>query len=76
MYGIRSSIPIINPPQAAIIAIGEIYPEPVLDNDEFSIKSFMEMTLSCDHRIINGERAAVFLKDLKEKMENPLNIFI
>ncbi len=70
MFGIRSSIPIINPPQAAIIAIGEIYNEPIMVNGEITLRSFMEMTLSCDHRIIDGNRAALFLKSLKERIEN------
>jgi len=76
MYGIRSSVPIINPPQSVIIVIGEICSGPVVGEDEYFIRSFMEMTLSSDHRIINGDKAAKFLKDLKENMENPLSIFI
>lgn len=76
MYGIRSSVLTTNPPQSAIIAIGEIYSGPVVGEDEYFIRSFMKMTLSWDHRIINGDKAAKFLKDLKEKMENPLSIFI
>lgn len=76
MYGIRSSIPIINPPQAAIIAIGEIYDEPTMVNGEIALRSFMEMTLSCDHRIIDGAKSSLFLKSLKGRIENPLELII
>ncbi len=76
MLGIRSSVPIINPPQAAIIAIGEIYDEPTVVDEEMSVKSFMEMTLSCDHRIIDGEKSSLFLKSLKKRIENPLELII
>ena len=76
MYGIRSSTPIINPPQAAIIAIGEIYNEPTMVNGEIALRSFMEMTLSCDHRIIDGDKSSLFLKSLKGRIENPLELII
>ncbi len=76
MLGIRSSIPIINPPQAAIIAIGEMYDEPTMVNGEIALRSFMEMTLSCDHRIIDGDKSSLFLKSLKGRIENPLELII
>jgi len=76
MLGIRSSVPIINPPQAGIIAIGEIYNEPSLVSGEVVLRYFMEITLSCDHRIINGNRAALFLKSLKRGIENPLELIV
>jgi len=76
MYGIRSSTPIINPPQSSIVAIGEIYSEPAILENEISIGSFLEITLASDHRVIDGEIAALFLKSLKEKIENPLNLIV
>jgi len=54
MYGIRSFSPIINPPQAAILAVGEIYMEPAVIDGKIKPESFMNLTVSCDHRIIDG----------------------
>ncbi|GAG56199.1 unnamed protein product, partial [marine sediment metagenome] len=54
MYGIRSFSPIINPPQAAILAVGEIYTEPAIVNGKIKPESFIDLSVSCDHRIIDG----------------------
>lgn len=71
MYGIRSFSPIINPPQAAILAVGEIYTEPAVIDGKIRPESFMDLTVSCDHRIIDGITGAKFLRDLVEFIENP-----
>ena len=71
MYGIRSFSPIINPPQAAILAVGEIYTEPAVIDGKIRPESFMNLTVSCDHRIIDGTMGAKFLRELVEFIENP-----
>ncbi len=72
-FGIQEFTAIINPPGSAILAIGEIRKEPVVgDNDQILIQSNMAMTLSCDHRVVDGAVGAAFLKELKEMLENPI----
>ncbi len=71
MYGVRSFSPIINPPQAAILAVGEIYAEPAVINEEIKQGFFINLSVSCDHRIIDGKTGAQFLKELVELLENP-----
>ncbi len=71
MYRIRSASPIINPPQAAILFVGEIYEEPAVMNGEVIIRSCMELSLACDHRIIDGAAGARFLQHLVELIEEP-----
>ena len=72
-YGIHDFTAIINPPGSAILAAGQIKKEPVIDeNDNISAQSNMVLTLSCDHRVIDGAVGALFMKDLKDMMENPI----
>ncbi|MBC7334562.1 MAG: 2-oxo acid dehydrogenase subunit E2, partial [Actinobacteria bacterium] len=71
MFGVRSFSAIINPPQAAILAVGEIYEAPAVVESKIEIKSFMELSLSCDHRIIDGAVGAKFLRRIIELIENP-----
>jgi pyruvate dehydrogenase E2 component (dihydrolipoamide acetyltransferase) len=74
MYGIRSFSPIINPPQAAILAVGEIYNEPAVVDGKIKPESFMNLSLSCDHRIIDGAIGAKFLRRIAELIENPAEL--
>jgi pyruvate dehydrogenase E2 component (dihydrolipoamide acetyltransferase) len=72
-FGIQEFTAIINPPGSAILAVGEIRKEPVVgENDELFIHSMMTLTLSCDHRVIDGAIGAAFLKTLKEMLEEPI----
>jgi pyruvate dehydrogenase E2 component (dihydrolipoamide acetyltransferase) len=71
MFGIRNFSAIINPPQAAILAVGEIYQEPAVVDGKIEIRSFMDISVSGDHRIIDGAKGAVFLKYIVELIENP-----
>lgn len=72
-FGIEEFTAIINPPGAAILAIGMIKKEPVVaPNGELVVQSNMKVSLSCDHRVIDGAIGAKFLSDLKGMMENPL----
>jgi pyruvate dehydrogenase E2 component (dihydrolipoamide acetyltransferase) len=72
VWGVRSFTAIINPPASAILAVGEIFKEPVVDEDEkIAIMSRMIFTLSSDHRVIDGAEAAAFAADLRGIMEDP-----
>jgi pyruvate dehydrogenase E2 component (dihydrolipoamide acetyltransferase) len=72
-YGIREFTAIINPPGSAILAVGQAVKEPVVgEDDNISIRSNMALTLSCDHRVIDGAVGALFLNELKEMIEDPI----
>jgi pyruvate dehydrogenase E2 component (dihydrolipoamide acetyltransferase) len=72
-FGVEQFSAIINPPNAAILAIGATQHEVVPDiNDQIVTKPLMHMTLSADHRVVDGALAAYFLADLKEALEKPL----
>jgi pyruvate dehydrogenase E2 component (dihydrolipoamide acetyltransferase) len=72
MYGIQSFVAVINPPQAAILAVGAMAPTPVVRDGEVVVRSIMPLTLACDHRILYGADAAEFLGRIRERLENPL----
>lgn len=76
MYGTTSILPVINPPQAAILGVGGIRPVPKIENGELVEGSEMTLTLAADHRAVNGEDGALFLKTLKELLENPSVLLI
>jgi len=72
-FGIEEFTAIINPPGSAILAVGSIMKQQVFgDDDHPEIQSMMKMTLSCDHRVIDGAVGAHFLRDLKNSLENPI----
>lgn len=72
MYGIDSFTPIINPPESAILGVNRIYKEPAVVGDSICIRQVMMLSLSFDHRLIDGATAAKFLMDLKRILENPV----
>src|SRR4051812_12971626 len=74
MYGIRRFVAVINPPQAAILAVGELSPRPVARDGEIVVRNTLELTLSCDHRILYGAEAAEFLAKIREYLEAPLRL--
>jgi pyruvate dehydrogenase E2 component (dihydrolipoamide acetyltransferase) len=74
MFSIRRCMAIINSPQAAILAVGEMLPKPVVRDGEIAIRTMMELTLSCDHRIMYGANAAAFLGRIRERLEKPLSL--
>jgi pyruvate dehydrogenase E2 component (dihydrolipoamide acetyltransferase) len=74
MFGIQSFVAVINPPQAAILAVGAMQPTPVVRDGEVVVRNIMRLTLSCDHRILYGADAAEFLGRIRERLENPLQL--
>lgn len=73
-YGIEEFTGIINPPGSALLTVGAIMKVPVVnDAGEIVISQRMQMTLSCDHRVIDGAVGALFLNDLKQVFENPIS---
>ena len=71
MYGIEEFAAIINPPQALILAVGAIRTAPVVREGVLAIGHRMKMTLSCDHKVVDGVVGAAFLSDLRAALENP-----
>jgi pyruvate dehydrogenase E2 component (dihydrolipoamide acetyltransferase) len=71
MYGITSFTAIINPPQAAILAVGALEPKPVVREGTIVVRHVMPVTLACDHRILYGAQAAEFLAHIRTRLEHP-----
>lgn len=71
MFGVRIFTAIINPPQGAILMVGEVYKAPAFVGDRVEPKQFMEMSVAVDHRIIDGADGARYIQRLKEIIENP-----
>ena len=76
MFGIEEFTAIINPPNAAILAIGEIRDEPVVEDGEVVPGKRMKITLSCDHRVVDGAVGAQFLQAVKRYLEDPMNMLL
>ncbi len=76
MFDVESFTAIINPPESAILAVGSIIKEPVVRNDEVVVRSMMRITLSSDHRVIDGALAAQFLGEVKRLLESPLLLVV
>jgi pyruvate dehydrogenase E2 component (dihydrolipoamide acetyltransferase) len=76
MFDIDQFTAVINPPEAGILAIGSITPKPVVDGDRVVVRRRLRMTMSCDHRVIDGATGAAFLKTLKQMLENPLAMLL
>ncbi|HEU4979504.1 MAG TPA: dihydrolipoamide acetyltransferase family protein [Solirubrobacteraceae bacterium] len=71
MYGIDDFTAVINPPQAAILAVGKLAQQPVVRDGQVVARHQMHVTLACDHRILYGADAAVFLARVRELLEQP-----
>ena len=69
MYGVDFFTPIINPPEAAILGVGRIMDKPVVEGKEVAIRPVMTLSLSYDHRIVDGAPAAQFLQEIKKILE-------
>ncbi|HWQ68581.1 MAG TPA: dihydrolipoamide acetyltransferase family protein [Patescibacteria group bacterium] len=76
MYEIEEFTAIINPPEAAILAVGRIQSKPVVVNGDVRIGQRMRMTLSCDHRAVDGATGAIFLQEVKRLLEQPFHLIL
>jgi pyruvate dehydrogenase E2 component (dihydrolipoamide acetyltransferase) len=76
MYGVTGFTAVINPPQAAILAVGALAQVPVVDDGRVVVRHRMEISLSCDHRILYGADAAEFLARIRELLEEPLALVL
>ncbi len=74
MFGIDQSTAIINPPDACILAVGGIAQEPIVKNGQVVPGNVMNVTLSCDHRVVDGATGSAFLQTLKSLLEEPLRM--
>jgi pyruvate dehydrogenase E2 component (dihydrolipoamide acetyltransferase) len=76
MFGIESFTAIVNPPDSCILAVGGIKEVPVVKNGAIVPGNVMKVTLSCDHRVVDGASGAAFLQSFKECMENPVSMLL
>ena len=76
MFGIEEFTAIINPNDSCILAVGGIKNTPIVKNGEIVPGNIMKVTMSCDHRLVDGATGAAFLKTLKELLEDPIKILV
>jgi pyruvate dehydrogenase E2 component (dihydrolipoamide acetyltransferase) len=76
MFGIREFTAIINPPEAGILAVGGVEERPVVEDGEVVVRPRMTVTMSCDHRVIDGAQGSRFLQTLKGMLEEPTAILV
>jgi pyruvate dehydrogenase E2 component (dihydrolipoamide acetyltransferase) len=76
MFDVENFTAIINPPDACILAVGKIKETPIVENGEIKVGHVMKMTLSSDHRVVDGSIASAFLKSLKDNLENPMKMLL
>lgn len=76
MMDIDEFTAIINPPDSCILAVGKIQATPVVENGEVVVRNLMKLTLSCDHRVVDGAVGSKFLQTLKAYMENPVTMLV
>jgi pyruvate dehydrogenase E2 component (dihydrolipoamide acetyltransferase) len=76
MYDVEEFTAIINPPNAGILAVGAIIQKPIVRDGAIVVGSMMKLTLSCDHRVIDGAMGAQFLQTLKKILENPVLLMV
>src|SRR6267378_2778808 len=76
MFDIDQFTAVINPPEAGIVAIGSIVAKAVPEGDRVVVRRRLRLTMSCDHRVIDGATGAVFLRTLKQMLENPLAMLL
>jgi pyruvate dehydrogenase E2 component (dihydrolipoamide acetyltransferase) len=76
MFGIDSFTAVLNPPEAAILAVGSTADEPVVVDGEVTVRARTRLTLTVDHRVLDGATGAAFLRDLTDLLANPLRILV
>jgi pyruvate dehydrogenase E2 component (dihydrolipoamide acetyltransferase) len=76
MFGIKEFTAIINPPESGIIAVGGAEPVPVVRDGQIVVRSIMHVTMSCDHRVVDGATGAKFLQTFKQMLEQPAMMLV
>lgn len=76
MFGIEEFTAIINPPDSCILAIGSIIEKPIVKDGELAIGNMMKVTLSCDHRVVDGATGTQFLQTFKDILEDPIRLLV
>jgi pyruvate dehydrogenase E2 component (dihydrolipoamide acetyltransferase) len=76
MMDIDEFTAIINPPDACILAVGKIQATPVVENNQVVVRNLLKLTMSCDHRVVDGAVGARFLQTLKAHLENPVTMLV
>ena len=76
MFGIDEFTAIINPPDSCILAVGGIIQKPIVKDGQVTVGNMMKVTLSCDHRVVDGATGAKFLNTLKAILENPVTMLV
>ena len=76
MFGVEEFAAIINPPEGAILAVGTIVEKPVVDNGQIVLGHRLRLTLSCDHRVVDGAVGAQFMQEVKLILENPWKLAV
>src|SRR5437588_5627154 len=76
MFGVDEFTAVINPPEGAILAIGAMTAKPVAKDGQVVVRRTMRVTMSCDHRVVDGAIGAQFLQTFKQILENPLYLFL
>jgi len=76
MFDVAAFSAIINPPEGAILAVGSIRRVPVVDGDAVTVGRRMALTISCDHRAMDGAMAARFMQEVKRLLEEPLRLLV
>ena len=76
MYDVEEFTAVINPPESAILAVGSIVPTPVVRDGQVVVRDIMKVTLSVDHRALDGATAARFLQELKRLLEQPMGMLV
>ncbi|MCB0595258.1 MAG: pyruvate dehydrogenase complex dihydrolipoamide acetyltransferase [Lewinellaceae bacterium] len=76
MFGIEEFTGIINPPDSCILAVGSIIQKPIVKKGEIVVGNMMKVTLSCDHRVVDGATGAQFLQTMTEILEDPIRLLV
>ena len=76
MFEIEEFTAVINPPESAILAVGAIQPTPVVMDGQVVVRDRMKVTLSVDHRALDGATGARFLQELKRLLESPMGLLV
>ena len=76
MYDVESFVAVINPPQAGILAVGSVAERPVVRDGAVAVGHTVLLTVSCDHRAVDGARAANFLTEVRARLENPVRLLV